>query len=287
MNINTLMLISQSCVNILTVKSGTITGMKELKSDLEFMPLGAIFDLDDTLLDNQPKSFDMGLHEHARLLALRDVGEKRGIHALATMSTEMNLKALERAPIHSIYGATWQIFYELGIVGSRTVDFDNELLQEVAQRKNELYEPILQEFGAPVEKALEFVKAMYVLTDGKLAIASGALHEIIIRFLRTSGMDAYFQDASIFGQEDYERYKPDPESFVLAFQSLGLPESVRGRVIAFEDDPKGIASAKSAGLYVAAITTRFDRNTLLAGEPAPDMVAGGFVDFAEALGISL
>ena len=254
---------------------------------LSFVPVGAIFDLDDTLLDNQPASHDSGLHEQARLLAVREAGERHGIDVLASLSAELNEHVLDRAPDHTIYGATWQIFYELGIAADRNVDRGNSLLQEVVTRKEELYEPLMREFGAPVRKAVEFVKAMHVLTGGKLAIATGAKRSVVHEFLQSAGMTDYFKEECIFGHGDYERSKPDPQSFDLAFHSLGLPEAARSHVIAFEDDPKGIVSAKDAGLYVAAITTRFDRETLLGTEPAPDTVAGGFVDFADAIGITL
>lgn len=37
---------------------------------------GAIFDVDDTLLDNQPGQPGMGLHERSRLAAFQFVGKK-------------------------------------------------------------------------------------------------------------------------------------------------------------------------------------------------------------------
>lgn len=254
---------------------------------IDFTPKGAIFDVDDTLLDNYPKTHNLGLHEHARLLALREIGERHDIAALAEVSEEQNRTVIQRAVEHSIEGGTWQLFYELGMVDSPTIDHGNQLLKEVAARKHELYEPIMCEFGAPLPKAIEFVKAMYVLTDGRIAIASGAQRADVRAFLRMSGMEALFEGRRVITREDFGRAKPDPESFETAFQTLGLPDEDRSAVLAFEDDPKGVTSAKQAGLYVCAITSRFTDAELVSHEHKPDLVQASYVAFAATLGITL
>lgn len=53
-------------------------------------------------------------------------------------------------------------------------------------------------------------------------------------------------------QETYQRDKPHPEPFETAARGLGVaPE----RCIAIENAPRGIASARDAGMYVVAITS--------------------------------
>lgn len=252
-----------------------------------FTPLAAIFDIDDTLLDNYPQARAYGLHEYARLLAIREIGEKHGIDVLAHATEEHNAAVYYRAREHSVEGGVWQFFYETGLVKTPKINHTDPLLQEIAARKHELYEPILQEFGAPLPKAVEFVKAMYVLTNGKLAIASGALRKNVDSFLKTSGMDGLFLPERIITRDIFSHAKPHPESFDKAFQTLGLQAKDRARVLAFEDDPKGIASAKQAGLYVCAITSRFDAAELADKAQPPDMVRDGYVNFAAALGIDL
>jgi beta-phosphoglucomutase-like phosphatase (HAD superfamily) len=66
-----------------------------------------------------------------------------------------------------------------------------------------------------------------------------------------------------------------------------LADENRLQVLAFEDDPKGIASAKQAGLYVCGITSRFAPEGLETAGYSPDIIRDSFVDFAVALGISL
>lgn len=45
--------------------------------------------------------------------------------------------------------------------------------------------------------------------------------------------------------------------FILAFDSLKLPETAGKFVCVFEDDPRGIMAARAAGLFVCAIGTRY------------------------------
>lgn len=256
-------------------------------SSIGFVPAGVIFDVDDTLLDNYPKTLELGLHEHARLRALREIGAKHGIPALAEVPIEINKTIIQRAKEHTVAGGVWRLFYELSLVDTEEIDHDNELLQEIVARKHELYPAMMAEFGAPLPKAVEFVQAMYVLTNGHIAIASGAQLRDINVFLRTTGLDAYFLPERVVSGNDLRRSKPDPEAFDTAFKRLGLPDSVRAQVVAFEDDPKGIESAKRAGLFTAAITSRFNESVLSSSNPAPDIIAGHYVDFAVRFGVEL
>jgi len=272
--------------------SGTMPCMKQVGATgddegIGFVPLGVIFDVDDTLLDNYPATSDLGLHEQARLLALREIGEKRGIPALATIDREINRDIIKRSKEHTINGSVWQLFYELGLVDSDIIDPSDPLLHEIVARKHQLYDPVLKEFGVPLPQAVEFVKAVYILTDGHIAIASGAQYPNIITFLEMTGLVDYFLPERIICHQHIAHAKPDPEAFDLAFKSLGLPDQARSNVVAFEDDPKGITSAKAANLYAAAITSRYNQHELESCNPAPDIIRASYSEFAEALGISL
>lgn len=254
---------------------------------VDFVPRGAIFDMDDTLLNNYPVEGGMGLHERARFFAIKEVGQRHNITELIKTTEEQNKHVIRRATEHSVEGSIWQLFYELGLVKDRKIDYTNPLLREIASRKHDLYEPILAEFGAPFPQAVEFVQAMYVLTDGKIAIASGAKRRDILVFLKITGLDTYFLPERIFSRDDFERSKPDPESFSLAFTSLSLSDEDRARVVAFEDDPKGIESAKAASLFACGITTRYGKTDLMQNVPVPDIIGESYVDFAGAFGITL
>ncbi len=264
---------------------GILCKMSAKTPKIDFVPLGAIFDMDDTLLNNYPVKGDMGLHERARFFALKEVGQKHAIPELIETTEEQNKHVIRRAMEHSVEGGIWQLFYELGLVTVRTIDHEHPLLREITARKHDLYEPILAEFGAPFPQAVEFVQAMYVLTDGKIAIASGAKRRDILTFLEITGLGAYFLPERIFGRENYSHSKPNPESFDVAFTALGVADGERARVVAFEDDPKGIESAKTAGLFTCAITTRFDKQALESEPITPDVIAEDYVSFAQMFGI--
>jgi FMN phosphatase YigB (HAD superfamily) len=72
---------------------------------IDFEVKGAIFDVDDTLLDNKPGVPSQGLHERSRLVAVHTIGKKYGIGQLIRMSTEDNLAAVKTISTHTIEAA--------------------------------------------------------------------------------------------------------------------------------------------------------------------------------------
>src|ERR1019366_3489432 len=108
--------------------------------------------------------------------------------------------------------------------------------------------------GKEVPGAVNFVFALAESgLEDKLAIASGAIRRDVDFFLEKTGLTKVFPDNRIKTKESFSHAKPNPEVFNFAFNSLDLPESDRFAVCAFEDDPRGILSARAAGLYVCAI----------------------------------
>ena len=69
--------------------------------------------------------------------------------------------------------------------------------------------------------------------------------------LRASGLLDAFE--FVVGKEDVKAPKPDPEGYRLAVAKLKLP---RRDVVALEDSPTGLASARAAGLRVVAVGHR-------------------------------
>jgi sugar-phosphatase len=57
------------------------------------------------------------------------------------------------------------------------------------------------------------------------------------------------------------RGKPDPQSFLLAAQRLGIDPS---RCVVFEDSTKGIEAAHRAGMRVVAVLTALEQSQALA-----------------------
>jgi beta-phosphoglucomutase-like phosphatase (HAD superfamily) len=116
-------------------------------------------------------------------------------------------------------------------------------------------------------------------------IASGALHSEIKIFLEHYGLTEYVPPHRTVAYGDFTHPKPHPEPFDMAFATLGLPDTpeMRSRVLAFEDNRKGILSARAAGLMVAALTTREPAEVFLEGPARADIVAADFEEYAKKL----
>ncbi|MDB5162333.1 MAG: HAD-superfamily hydrolase, subfamily variant 3 [Candidatus Saccharibacteria bacterium] len=249
---------------------------------IDFVVKGAIFDVDDTLLDNKPGVPGFGLHERSRLAAVHEVGKRRGIKELEDVSVDENWSAFRDAPVHTIEAAVWGIFLKKGLADSDVINLEHPLLKEIVVLKDELHKDVLLNEANEVPGATDFV--FRLSTSGlkdKMAIASSAIRRDVDLFLDKTGMDAIFTKEKITTIENITHPKPHPEAFNIAFDSLNLPETDRFAVCAFEDDPRGIVSARAAGLYVCAITTRYKKEELLALEFPPHLVADSYTEFCE------
>ena len=213
--------------------------------------------------------------------------KKYNLPTLAAVTEEENAKAFRNALTHSVDGAVWETLYVSQIVENRELDPSHELLREIVVLKNELHIDTLRTLGQEVSNASIFVGALaerYGIKD-KMAIASSAIRRDINIFLdELTKLRVYFPDERVISLEDipHNLGKPHPEPFNRAYATLGLLDSDRGAVVAFEDDPRGVISAKKAGLFVCAITTRFkkDDEQLLAAQP--DLI---IESYDEALGL--
>ena len=252
-----------------------------------FQPKGAIFDVDDTLLDNNKGGPGFGLHERARLNAVHEVGKRHSIAVLQDYTALENYNAFLNAPVHTLDSAVWQILIETGLADSETINTDNPLLQEIVNLKNEYFATILINEAEPLPGAVQFVHTLAATgLQDKLAIASTAIRADIDAFLKKTGLAKLFPNDRILSKESITHPKPNPEIFNLAFDSLGLTERDRSHVCAFEDDPRGIMSARGAGLYVCAITTRYTRDQLLSLAVPPDFIADNYDQFSEHFDLS-
>ncbi|MEO1235549.1 MAG: HAD family phosphatase [Planctomycetota bacterium] len=83
-----------------------------------------------------------------------------------------------------------------------------------------------------------------------IAIASGATHADIDLMLNLLGRRDRFE--IVVAADDVERSKPDPASYALAAQRLGVDPA---SALAIEDTAAGLRSARGAGLRTLALTT--------------------------------
>lgn len=246
---------------------------------------GVIFDVDDTLLNNYPAHIPMGLHEHSRLKTAHVIGKRRNIAGLQDFTIEQAFQAFRDAQIHSVHGAIWQMLIMANQVKGK-IDFNHPLLVEMVQLKDELHEDALRTHGREVPNARKFIKALatnHNLAD-RLAVASNAYRRDIDLFFDMNTLHEFFPPERIISREQFTNAKPHPESFEMAFKTLGLKD--KKGVVAFEDDPRGVQSAKDAGLFVCAITTRFTKEELTKPSVKPDLIADSYQEFARLLGLA-
>lgn len=247
---------------------------------------GVVFDVDETLLDTNVQDPINGLHELARLQAVHEVGQHRGIPELVKVTPEQNLEAFHGAALHSLEGSIQHLLFMVGLADSEALDPTNPLLLEIAQRKDELFVEVLRQKGKPIEGAVEFVD--WLAAQGlknRMAIASTASRSDLDIFLEElTDLKKHFPDKRIIAKDNVSHVKPHPEAFDKAFRSLGLPDSARAQVLAFEDNPRGVMSAKAAGLFTCAITTIHTREALAKQPVPPDFIADSFAEFRQWLG---
>jgi len=97
-----------------------------------------------------------------------------------------------------------------------------------------------------------------------IAICSGALYTDIEPILKGLGILNLF--SCVISAENVAVSKPDPTSYKLALKSLQklFPDKLiaSNNIVAIEDTPAGIASAKGAGLSVLAVTNSYPSDEL-------------------------
>ncbi len=259
--------------------------MNKLSTYLDFSAV--IFDIDGTLLDYQPPGETMGLHERSRMMAAHEIGKRHGIVGLQEFTAQQCKQAFVSAKVHTVHATVWEMLVMAGAVSEKDeMNPNHPLVQEMVNLKEDLHEDILRAKGREVPGAISFVKLLAQNgLDGKLAVASTACQRDIDVFFEMTQLDRFFPTERIISRDKFTHAKPDPEPFNMAFATLGVPESERAKVVAFEDDPRGIMSAKAAGLYTCAITTCHKREDLAKLAVPPDAIADSYVEFAELFGL--
>jgi len=253
---------------------------------ITFKPKGLIFDLDDTLVNNKELAGN-GLHERSRLMAVHEIGAARGIKSLANYSAEANAHAFRRAKLQTIESTFWYILIDAGVVSPDAIESpDHELVIEMTARKHDLHDLLIREELEALPYVQDFLQ-IYANQGMPLAIASTAIARHIDSALSKTGLAQYFPPQRRISYEMVTRPKPDPQVYDLAFRTLRLPEADRSHTCAFDDDPRGIAAARAAGLFVCGIATRHSREELLSLPIPPHIAADSYVDYADIFDIDI
>jgi putative hydrolase of the HAD superfamily len=89
----------------------------------------------------------------------------------------------------------------------------------------------------------------------KIGLASSSDHGWVDGFLVKLGLMDWFEAVRCSDDVD-GRSKPDPAVYLSAINGLGVAAN---RAMALEDSPNGLAAAKAAGLYCAAVPNPMTR----------------------------
>ena len=165
------------------------------------------------------------------------------------------------------FAATQQVFATLGIYLSKD-QFIKDILvqgkgawhlaikkgvstsyiQELRIQRDNIYSSLLSQQSNVIKGAREVLQVLYQRFRMGIVTSSRKIHFDIIH--QSSGLLKYF-DFVITG-EDYTKFKPDPEPYILAIKKSGFEKQ---ECVAIEDSERGLSSAKNAGLICYVIPT--------------------------------
>jgi len=121
---------------------------------------------------------------------------------------------------------------------------------------------------APVPGAGELVRDVHRSGTPAAVVSSGRRHDVEA-LLGGLGLRELF--ATVVTSEDVQQGKPHPEGFLTACARLGVPPE---RAVVFEDAPAGIAAAKSIGARCVAVTTSLPAHALAGADlVVPDLTS--------------
>jgi len=144
-----------------------------------------------------------------------------------------------------LYGRSDEIFNR--IFGPEK--FSIEDIESITNRKEERYR---EEFISHLKLINGLDTFLEKLRSNKVPLAIGTAAPVLnVDFvLDNLKLRHYFQ--AVIGPDDVAVSKPDPEVFLKASSSLGIPPE---HCVVFEDSPKGIEAASRAGMKAIGVTS--------------------------------
>ncbi len=141
-------------------------------------------------------------------------------------------------------------------------EIDDKELAALISKKAEIFLKIIDKGIKPYPGVVELIRSLYGVIP--LALCSGARTSDIEPILTILEIQDKFD--VVVTADDVAASKPDPASYVLAYQKLSSihpkmmikPENC----LAIEDTPAGIVSAKTAGINVLAVSNSYEEEKL-------------------------
>ena len=134
------------------------------------------------------------------------------------------------------------------IFKQRGIPLDN--IKDLVAKRRTYYFKILKKNGIKTIPGFKMFFNEVKKSDLKYAVVSGSSREIIEVTLGKVGV---LKDFKIYlGKEDYEKKKPEPDSFLKGAKILKVKPS---ECLVFEDAVVGVRAAKAAGMKCVALTS--------------------------------
>jgi beta-phosphoglucomutase len=194
-----------------------------------------LFDLNGTIID------DMDYHIKAWYRIFNELGANITIERTRDECYGKNDEVLERV-----------------FPGRFSENEKNKLSDEKEKQYRQEFKPHLALIGG----LDNFLDQAYK-TGRKIAIGSAAIRANIDFVIDGLNIRHYF--GAIVSADDVKHSKPDPETWFKCAAQLGVKT---GECLVFEDSPKGVESARNAGMDAVVITTmhnkeEFDYNNIV------------------------
>ncbi len=169
-------------------------------------------------------------------------------------------------------GKTTRTIFEYIVSNYSKAPLDIEYL---ISHKTENYLALASKEAVLIPGSAQFLEWMRPRVS-KAALVTSSKRVIQELMFDMFGLDKYFD--SVITGDDVKNGKPDPEPYLKAAQSIGVPI---GSCAVIEDSESGIASAKSAGAYPIGITTSYDSKRLLSS--GAKKTFGSFIEISDFL----
>jgi beta-phosphoglucomutase len=209
--------------------------------------LGAIFDLDGTIVDNMPVHAD----------AFKIFADR---HALPPLSLDDRKRLDGRR--------NTEIFPDLF---GRALTDDEQ--RDYAEEKESLYRELSVGRLVPIDGLLALLDRLDAHSI-PVAVATSAPPDNVRHTLAQLGLDERL--TCIVRGDQVPRGKPFPDVFLAAAAKLDL---AAGTCVAFEDSPMGITAAKAAGMKTVALANSFTPDVFRAPAVGADWVVKDFADY--------
>jgi HAD superfamily hydrolase (TIGR01509 family) len=135
---------------------------------------------------------------------------------------------------------------------------DPEAIDRVLEARNRQFRLILKQ--PPPLRPLVRETLMNLHGSVRLAIVTGCVRDQLALAHATSGLLGFFD--AIITSDDCSDGKPHPEPYLAAVRALGVRAE---HCIAIEDSPRGLASARAAGIPCLVVPTELTRHLAFPG----------------------